>query len=158
MTEEYFAVELSNSIYLGVPLVDLVSIVQFELRDICLVPGVAPCWYGVVNFKGSLLWVLDSDRWFELDTTKNLQKNKLTAVIISDRGVLTHRRVALAVRRLQGIFTVEPEGVKTLSDSESTLFLQKFSTGAVVREANNLYLLDSQFLLQQLNQHTYLST
>lgn len=155
MAKEYFAVELSNSVCLGIPLADLVCIVQFELRDICLVPGVAPFWYGVVNFKGSLLWILDSDRWLAFNDTTNLQDNKLTAVIISDRDLTTHRRVALVVRQLQGIFTVEPERIESLPQSISTI-LKNFCTGTVEQEAKNLYLLDSQSFLQQLNQDSRL--
>lgn len=63
MNQEYFTVALSTSVDLGLSLVDMGTVAQFEVKNICTVPGVANFWYGVVNFKGSLLWILDSDRF-----------------------------------------------------------------------------------------------
>ena len=64
VNQEYFTVELASKITLGLSLNEMVTVAQFETKNICIVPGVADFWYGVVNFKGSLLWILDSDRFF----------------------------------------------------------------------------------------------
>ena len=63
MDREYFSFELSTGIDLALPLTDMKVATQFEVTNICVVPGVADFWYGVTNFKGSLMWVLDSDRF-----------------------------------------------------------------------------------------------
>ena len=63
MNREYFSFELSTGIDLALPLTDMKVAAQFEVRNICIIPGVADFWYGVTNYKGSLVWVLDSDRF-----------------------------------------------------------------------------------------------
>ena len=63
MDREYFSVELSTGIDLALSLTDMKVVAQFEAKNICIVPGVADFWYGVTNFKGSLIWVLNSDRF-----------------------------------------------------------------------------------------------
>ena len=64
MKREYFTIKLTAEIDLGVALADMTTAVQFETKNICVVPGVAEFWYGVVNYQGGLLWMLDSDRFF----------------------------------------------------------------------------------------------
>lgn len=145
---QYFVVELSDSICLGIPLADLVCATQLEPRDICLVPGVAPFLYGVVNFRGSLLWVLDSHYLFDFAEDNNSQK--LTAIVINHRE--TSRRVALVVRQLKGIMSVEPEQ-PTSSGNVSTL-LEKSCTGIVRQKDRNLYLLNSLAFFDRLYQYS----
>ena len=64
MDREYFTIKLTAEIDLGVALADMTTAVQFETKNICAVPGVPEFWYGVVNYQGGLLWILDSDRFF----------------------------------------------------------------------------------------------
>ena len=65
INQEYFTVELASKITLGFSLSEIGTVAQFETLNICAVPGVAEFWYGVANFKGSLLWILDSDRFLD---------------------------------------------------------------------------------------------
>lgn len=159
MTQEYFAVELSASVQLGLPLVDMETVVQFEQKDICLVPGVAPFWYGVVNFKGSLLWVLDSDRFFNLavnpDSTSDRFNSKLTSVLLTHNIKGTQRRIALVVQKLQGLLTVESSKLKPLSTSVPSS-LQTVCKAAVETENRITYILDPEAFLQQLHQQSTL--
>ncbi|NJL51470.1 MAG: hypothetical protein HC930_03290 [Hydrococcus sp. SU_1_0] len=66
MNQEYFTVEIASKVTLGLLLSEMDTVTQLETQNICTVPGVEDFWYGVVNFRGSLLWVLDSDRFFQL--------------------------------------------------------------------------------------------
>ena len=159
MNQEYFVVELSTSIKLGLPLVDMGAVVQFEQKDICLVPGVAPFWYGVVNFKGSLLWVLDTDRFFNLTVnsmvTSNRSNSKLTSVLLTHQIKGTERRAALVVQKLQGLITVESSKLKPLSTSVPSS-LQTACKAEVETDNNITYILDSAAFLQQLHQQSTL--
>ena len=159
MNQEYFAVELSASIQLGLPLVDMGTVVQFEQKDICLVPGVAPFWYGVVNFKGSLLWVLDIDRFFNLkanlDFTSERSNSKLTSVLLTHQIKGTQRRVALVVQKLQGLLTVESSKLKPLSTSVPSS-LQTSCTTEIETDNGITYILDSAIFLQQLHRQSTL--
>lgn len=159
MNQEYFTVDLSASIQLGLPLADMAQVIQFEQKDICLVPGVAPCWYGVVNFKGSLLWVLDTDRFFDLDVNREVTNDrlnsKLTSVLLTHQIKGTQRRVAIVVQKLQGLLTVEASKLKPLSTSLPSS-LQTLCTAAVETENRITYILDSTTFLQQLHQQSTL--
>ena len=159
MNQEYFAVELSSSIQLGFPLVDMATVAQFEQKDICIVPGVASFWYGVVNFKGSLLWVLDTNRFFDLDvnlnSTSDRLNSKLTSVLLTHQIKGTQRRVALVVGKLQGLLKVESSKLKSLPASEPSS-LQNLCTAAVETENQITYILDSAAFLEQLHQQSTL--
>lgn len=147
---EYFTIKLTAQINLGVALADLVTVVQFATKVICAVPGVAEFWYGVVNYKGSLLWVLDSDRFFELDDNRKLGQ-KLTAIVVRDRSG-NHKQVALVTSQLKGIVAVAPTEIESLADNETTLH----QCCSAVVPTNAIYLLDSALLLQQLHQRSTL--
>ena len=159
MNQEYFVVELSASIQLGLPLVDMGTVVQFEQKDICLVPGVAPFWYGVVNFKGSLLWVLDSDRFLNLkpnlDVTSDRLNSKLTSVLLTYQIKETQRRVALVVQKLQGLLTFESSKLQSLSTSVPSS-LQTSCMAEVETDNQIIYILNSPVFLQQLHQQSTL--
>ena len=104
MSQEYFSVVLSSDINLAIPLDSIRTIAQVETKNICAIPGVANYWYGVVNFKGSLLWILDCDRYFDLNSQQNAHSKKLTVIIIKcDQD---SRQVALVTPKLTGIITL----------------------------------------------------
>lgn len=159
MNQEYFTVDLSTSVQLGLPLADMAQVIQFEQKDLCLVPGVAPFWYGVVNFKGSLLWVLDTNCFFDLDINSNASSDrlnsKLTSVLLTHQIEGTQRRVALVVQKLQGLLTVEDSKIKPLSTSTPSR-LQTLCAAAVETENSITYILDSVAFLQQLHQQSTL--
>ncbi len=159
MNQEYFVVELSTSIQLGLPLVDMATVAQFEQKDICVVPGVASFWYGVVNFKGSLLWVLDTDRFFNLDVSLNAPRDrlnsKLTSVLLTRQIKGTQRRVALVVGKLQGLLKVESSKLKSLPASAPSS-LQNLCTAAIETENQITYILNSAAFLEQLHQQSTL--
>jgi twitching motility protein PilI len=157
MNSEYFSVKLSNSIQLGLPLTDMATVTQLEHKNICLVPGVAPFWYGVVNFQGSLLWVLDSDRFFALDTSGDRVSPKLTVVILKHQIEATQRQIALTVKQLQGIITVNSSKLNPVPSSLSA-YLQS-ACEASIQESNTnqvTCILNTSAFLQQLYQQSML--
>ena len=151
MNREYFIVELASEIVLGISLTEMTTVVQFETKYICAVPGVAEFWHGVVNFKGSLLWVLDGDRFLGLSDKDRTLPQKLTAIIIQDR----QKQIALVTRQLKGIVAVEPSELKSLADDDSSLLHQCCSAIAQTA-AGSFYTLDSTALIQQLHQRSSL--
>lgn len=159
MNQEYFAVELSASIRLGLTLEDMATVTQFEQKDICIVPGVAPFWHGVVNFKGSLLWVLDTDRFFnlekELETISDRWNLKFTSILLTHQIQGTQRRVALVVKKLEGLFTVQSSQLQPISTALPSS-LQTICKAAVERENKITYILDTEAFLQQLHQQSNL--
>lgn len=155
MNQEYFTVELASEIVLGIPLANMATVVQFETKNICAVPGVAEFWYGVVNFKGSLLWVLDSDRFFSLSIKNQQATQKLTAIIIKDRLANSQQQVALGTRQLKGIVAVEPSSLKSLAN-EDTSKLHQCCAAVAQTETGIFYALNATAVLQQLHQRSSL--
>ena len=76
MIQEYFGIQLTRSVRVALPLADLETIARFQRQRICPIPGVAPFWLGVANQRGSLLWVLDGDQFFNLVPASDRQEQK----------------------------------------------------------------------------------
>ncbi|MEN9517832.1 MAG: hypothetical protein RLZZ381_420 [Cyanobacteriota bacterium] len=153
--QEYFTVELGSKITLGLPLQEMSIVAQFDISNICTVPGVADFWYGVANFKGSLLWILDSDRFFNLNLQRHKLAQKLTAVVVKNQQLDSEKQVAIVTQQLKGIVAIEPSCCQPLTDDAFPQLRQCCSTVAHP-EAQTIYLLDAAALLQQLHQQSML--
>jgi twitching motility protein PilI len=163
MNQEYFTVEIASKITLGLLLSEMDTVTQLETQNICTVPGVEDFWYGVVNFRGSLLWILDSDRFFNLDQTHHKQLHRLTAVVVKNPQLGAEKQVAIVTHQLKGIMSIEPSCCTPMTDNVSLQLRQCCSTVAqidaqtdVQEEAQSIYLLDAAALLQQLHQKSML--
>ena len=152
---EYFTVGLSSEIALGLSLSEMGTVAQFELQDICPVPGVTNFWYGVANFKGSLLWILDSARFFGLETERHKKPTKLTTVIVKEQGQDNNQQAAIVTDRLMGIVTLDPSGLNPVPESALPQLQQCCSQLARLEE-QTIYILDCGALLAQLQQQSIL--
>ena len=155
MVSEYFSVELSPEINLGIPLSDMGTVLQFETKNICTVPGVADFWYGVVNYKGSLLWVLDSDRFFKLGSKRTFITKIFTALVLKPQIEKSQIQIAILTPKLVGIISPETNDLKELMDNTPS-GLRVCCTATVEVETKNTYILYPANLLHQLNQHSTL--
>jgi twitching motility protein PilI len=162
MTQEYFTVEIGSKITLGLLLRDMDTLAQLETPNICAVPGVEDFWYGVVNFRGSLLWVLDSDRFFNIELPRHKLPQKLTTLVIKNQQSDSEKQVAIVIQQLKGIVAIEPDCCQPVGDDVSPQLRQCCSTVAQIEiEAESsasqmIYLLDGSVLLQQLHQQSRL--
>ena len=154
INQEYFTVELASNITLGLPLNEMGTVAQFETRDICIVPGIAEFWYGVVNYKGSLLWILDSDRFLGLTKKDQKLTEKLTIVVVKNE-LSGNKQVAVVVKQLKGIVTINSADFKPLASEISEQLRQCCSTAVEVND-RIINILDSEALLQQLSQKSVL--
>ncbi len=103
MQQDYFGIELSGDICLALPLESLVKVTQLKQKNLCFIPGMAPFWLGVMNYQGSLVWVLDTNHFLNLIPEKNPYRKTLTAVIVKHKIDKKQRRVALIANKIQGI-------------------------------------------------------
>ena len=182
MDREYFSVELSPRIDLALSLTDMKLVTQFEVKNICVVPGVADFWYGVTNFKGSLIWVLDSDRFFirslmgetqgaggrtcvcpsnaPSETAPNRffnivndrQPKKLTSIILHQQQA--QKKVAIVTRQLKGIISVEQDRLKPIENDTS--ILSKCCSAIVEAEDLSTYIIEPAALLLELQKRSLL--
>ena len=155
INQEYFSLQLASNITLGLSLDEMGTVTQFETQNICTVPGVADFWYGVVNFKGSLLWILDSNRFFNLNLPDNKLSQKVTAVVVNNRQSANQKRVAMVTQQLKGIVTIEPSSCQPTSSQVSLPLRQCCSMIAEI-EAETIHIIDSSALLGQLHQQSIL--
>lgn len=156
MNQEYFSILLSPQICLGIPLENMGAVVQLEISNICPVPGVADFWYGVANYKGSLLWVLDSDLYFHLDNKRDSLDKKLTAIVLKHQLEKSLRRVAIVAHKLVGI---TPLALNS-SEEENQEFapsLKNCCSPSLITETTSTYILNPSNLLQQLQQSALVS-
>ena len=158
MNQEYFSVALSSDINLAIPLDNMGTAIQVETKNICVIPGVAEFWYGAVNFKGSLLWVLDSNRYFNLNHKQDRYQKKLTAVIIKKNQADDSQKLALIALKLQGIVALESEQLELLSSNNSESSLQKCCSAIAERQTKRTFILNPASLLEQLHQQHVLTT
>jgi twitching motility protein PilI len=107
MSQEFFSFQLADAIQIALPLANVDRIVQISRQQICPLPGVASCWAGIVNYEGSLLWLLDSERFFELTPARSLKARHWTAVVVTFQDSQICRRVALSVRELHGLLPLD---------------------------------------------------
>ncbi|MGD1918302.1 MAG: chemotaxis protein CheW [Pleurocapsa sp.] len=153
MNQEYFSVTLSSNINLAVPLENMGTVIQIETKNICMIPGVANFWHGTVNFKGSLLWVLDSDSYFNLNNKQKRHQKKLTAIIIKPHQSENLAKIALITSKLQGIISVASENLTQLpNDSKSPL--QQCCSTMIEQETKRTFILNPTSLLEQLHQQS----
>ena len=150
---EYFTIKLTSKIDLGVALTDLKTVIQLD-KNICAVPGVAEFWYGVINFKGSLLWVLDSDRFFQLQTASSQPPQKLIAIVIHN-PLKERKQVAVVTSQLKGIVAIDPANIEAVDDDPSSM-LDQCCSAVADTQASQIYLLDSTVLLERLHQNSML--
>ncbi len=155
MNQEYFTVELASTINLGVPLDNMGAVAQFDVQSVCIVPGIAEFWHGVVNYKGSLLWVLDIDRFFDLEIQSDKSPQKMTAVVLKGEESINPKKVAIVTQQLKGILTIEQSFLKPIANNVSPQLRECCFAIAQV-ESQTTYIIDSTALLQQLHQKSML--
>lgn len=158
MNQEYFSVALSSKIKLAVPLDSMGAAIQIETKNISAIPGIAEFWYGAINFKGSLLWVLESDRYFKLNSTPESLSKKATAIIIKRHSGENSARIALVTPKLHGIISIsgQQEGIRQLPDNGKST-LQQCCSHVVEQDSEQIFILNPTSLLDQLHQQSVLS-
>jgi len=154
--QEFFTIELASTTILGIPLDEMSTVDQFERVNICTVPGVADFWHGVANFKGSLLWILDSNRFFDLKLQSSRPTPKLTAVVVKNQQI-GEQKVAIVAEHLRGIVSLETSSFQPVSDQASTQISQCCSSVAYMEGSPTaIYILDFAALLRTLHQRSTL--
>ncbi|MDJ0662063.1 MAG: chemotaxis protein CheW [Crocosphaera sp.] len=142
MKKDYFAIELSESIHLALPLENMGTVIQINPEQICLMPGVSNYLLGVTNYQGSLLWVLDTEQFFKIDFNLKNWKQSLTAIIIKSSIPGTQKKVALVVKKIQGVLKVKTQSNIVYSDSYLSQF-QVFLDEIVIGNNSTLGILNS---------------
>jgi len=156
MAQEYFSIALNSEISLAIPLDSIGEIIQLDIQGICTVPGVSAFWYGVINFKGSLLWILDSDRYFNLKSKRDrVQSKKIASVIIKSQQQDSFRQVAITTLKLEGIIAIESQQLEPLPE-HTVANLKDCCSNVISAQNKHTFILNSADLLEQLHQQSSL--
>lgn len=113
MIEEYFGVQLSWNLSVALPLTSVATVARIETKEICILPGVAPFWLGITNQQGSLLWVLDTDMFFELVVPEEKQERALIAIVLLGKFQGSSVRVAWIVNKLEGVLNIAKSNLES---------------------------------------------
>lgn len=149
MKKDYFGIELSQSINLALPLENMGTVIQIEPQKICLVPGVSNSLLGVINYQGSLLWVLDIDDFFKIKSESQHYKRSLTAIIMKSSLSGTRKKVALVVQKIQGVLNLNTQ----LELSSSNCSLSEFESflDKIVMNNNTVFgILEPEMIFQTI--------
>ncbi|MEA5508705.1 chemotaxis protein CheW [Crocosphaera sp. UHCC 0190] len=149
MKQDYFGVELSQSVQLALPLENIGTVIQINPDNICLVPGVSPYLLGVINHQGSLLWILDTHRFLNLESDFCSFPKSLTAIILKSPITGTRKKVALVVKKLQGVLTLKTKS-ESLSSDHLLFKCQSFLKKIMIENNTPIGVLDSEIMFQLL--------
>ena len=149
MIQEYFGIQLSRSVHIALPLANVETIARFQRPRICPIPGVAPFWLGVVNQRGSLLWVLDGDCFFNLVSTIDPQEQKLIVVVLKRRIQGVQQQVAWMVKSLEGVLSLDNSQSQPLPPTLEPRFQNLFKT-IVTQDNKPVAILNSEAFFQVL--------
>ena len=118
MIQDYFSIQLSGDLRVALPLTHVETVARFQRQIICPIPGIPPFWLGVINQKGSLLWVLDGDRFFELASSLDQASPNLTTVILSCWVKETRQQEVEAQKQRNEKDKLQQEVIKMLLEIE----------------------------------------
>lgn len=151
MIQEYFGIQLSGGVRLALSLKDLGTVESFPRAKICSIPGVPFYWLGVVNHRGSLLWLLDGDRFFKLKPSEERQQAKITVVTLKHQAAGISRQAGWSVTALEGIINLNPNKTIPWPNLLATEF--KPLCAAVVKHGERpIFLLDTAAFFDALRQ------
>ncbi len=113
MEQEYFHLNIRQSVGLLIPITDTVEVVTCQRDEICPIPGVVSPIRGVLNQRGRLLWIVGLGDLLGLPplSEKKRPQDQLTVVIISSQQE-ANLRLGGVVSRLQGIVSVSDDAIR----------------------------------------------
>lgn len=153
--QEHFCVGLSQQIYLGLSLDHVDKLIQLQPKDICLIPGIADFWLGVVNYKSSLLWILDTEKFLNISKNNQKIKSQQTALIINYSMVNNKKKLALVIKNLEGVIKVDPDKTEKIQSSAYPL-LERICDTVARQDEKNIALVKTEILLEELSQQSLL--
>ncbi|WP_107669220.1 chemotaxis protein CheW [Cyanothece sp. BG0011] len=150
MKKDYFGIELSKSIHLALPLENMGTVIQITPENICLIPGVSNYLLGVTNYQGALLWVLDTDQFFQIDSDLLNRKENLTAIIVKSSVSGKTKKVALVVKKIEGVLNIKTQSDNIASNYFASQF--KHCLDKVVKKDNTVFgILNTETIFKTIN-------
>ena len=154
--QEYFCIGLSNSVYLGLSLEHVDKLITLQPKDICLIPGIADFWLGVINYKSSLLWILDLEKFLDIAQNSKKNKSQQTVLILNYSVGNYQKKVALIIKSLEGVFEFEQDQI-VVPHSSIPPKLQNICDTFTSQNEKDIALVKTEILLEQLSQQSLLS-
>ena len=154
--QEYFCIGLANSVYLGLSLEQVDKLIKIQPQDICLIPGIADFWLGVVNYKSSLLWILDIESFLGIAKNKKPGKSQQTVLILNYSTENYQKKVALVIKSIEGAIKMEQNQIESLGPTTSPM-LKNICDAVARQDEKEIALVKTDILLEQLLQQSLLS-
>ena len=155
MLDDYFFVQLRQSIKVVLPLNSVKEVISLSYGEVCPIPGVAPALLGVVNQRGKLLWVLDLGDLLKIPpSVENLRSQAdLTLLILKNR--LNEQQVGCVVAALKGVVALDSTELQALDTQNFTPTLKSFSSAIAIVEQEAVAALDINAILNNIQTETF---
>lgn len=155
MINDYFCVQLRQSINALFPLESAEEVISLSSKEICPVPGVSSALLGVVNQRGKLLWVLELSDLLQipLNIKTTQAPDKLTLLVLSDNKKL-ERQVGCVVSALKGIITLD---LAQQSLSSNSLNWESFGINSISFNGEIYAVIDVQSILSNVCDLNYIN-
>lgn len=155
MLDDYFFVQLRQSIKVVLPLNSVKEVISLSYGEVCPIPGVAPALLGVVNQRGKLLWVLDLGDLLKIPpSVENLRSQAdLTLLVLKNR--LNEQQVGCVVAALKGVVALDSTELQALDTQNFTPTLKSFSSAIAIVEQEAVAALDINAILNNIQTETF---
>ncbi len=147
MINEYFYIQLHPATGLLIPLAHTAGVITLACEQICPIPGISPTLLGVVNQRGSLLWVLELSDLLGLGHAPKslISQYNLTLIVLTTSAANATReqespQVGCVVSILKEIIFLDSEQIKPVpADSP---IIRSFLSGVAEIEQSQVSILN----------------
>lgn len=155
MLDDYFFVQLRQSIKVVLPLTSVQEVISLSYSEVCPIPGVASALLGVVNQRGKLLWVLDLGDLLKIPpSVENIRSQaNLTLLVLKNRT--NERQVGCVVAALKGVVAIDSTELQALDAQIITTTLKSFSSAIAIVEQEAVAALDIDAILNNIQTETF---
>ena len=139
LIQEYLQVELSfknsqqNTLNLAIPLEKVEEVITKKKSEICPIPEVDSAIYGVINYRGKLLWVLGLVDLLNLNQPRYIQPHKKMILVVIKRET---QKIGCFVSSLKEIISLNSQ---QLSLTNGNKYLKAETQGMAILDVNAVF-------------------
>lgn len=155
MLNDYFFVQLSQSVKVVLPLDSTQEVISLACGEVCPIPGVSPALLGVVNQRGKLLWVLDLADLLKVPSSQKTirPQDNLTLLVLNPPSKLNarsqERQVGCVVSALKGVIALDSVDFQPLTKQIFST-LKPFSSAIALVEEKPVAVVDVKAILNNI--------
>ena len=146
-TEKFLSFNLGAKDTAIISLQNVTEILPVPLNEVCCVPQMPSCVFGIYNWRGEMLWLIDLEEMMGYfpDSYDNSFISKMTAIILEKEG----KSLGLLVRHIMDIEEFNLDKMKPPSPELVTQDVAPFLQGYFINSSEEMIVnLDATAILQ----------